>query len=148
MYSVTRRTTATPERVWEVLADGWTYPLWVVGASRIRAVAADWPAVGSTLHHSVGVWPALLDDETKVLEVDPGRHLRLQARGRPAGEAVVHITLEPEPTGSGTLVTISEDVLTGPVRFVPRPARQGPIMLRNRETLKRLVLLAERHSRP
>jgi len=32
------------EQVWDVLGDGWLYPLWVVGASRIRDVDDGWPA--------------------------------------------------------------------------------------------------------
>ena len=69
----TRVIRTTPDRVWDVLADGWLYPLWVVGATRMRAVDAGWPEVGSKLHHSVGVWPLVLDDNTEVLECEPGR---------------------------------------------------------------------------
>ena len=74
---------ASPERVWEVLADGWTYPLWVVGASRMRAVDENWPEVGARLHHSVGTWPVLLDDYTEVTAVD-ARRLPDAAGPRPA----------------------------------------------------------------
>ena len=55
----------TPDDVFRVLANGWLYPLWVVGASRMRDVADDWPAEGSTLHHSFGSWPALVNDTTE-----------------------------------------------------------------------------------
>ncbi|MDO9496445.1 MAG: SRPBCC family protein, partial [Nocardioides sp.] len=74
---------ATPEQVWEILCDGWLYPLWVVGASRMRDVDDSWPEVGSKLHHSVGAWPALLDDNTEVEECRPLRMLRLRARAWP-----------------------------------------------------------------
>ena len=67
MSTTSRPISATPEQVWEVLADGWLYPLFVVGASRMRDVDDDWPAVGSRLHHSVGTWPLLIDDTTEVL---------------------------------------------------------------------------------
>src|ERR1043165_7866722 len=53
---------ATPDQVWSVLADGWLYPLWVVGASRMREVDDEWPEPGARLHHSVGTWPLLIDD--------------------------------------------------------------------------------------
>ena len=33
----------TPEDVFRVLADGWLYPCWVVGASRMRKVEDTWP---------------------------------------------------------------------------------------------------------
>ena len=73
MSTTTRTVSATPEQVWEVLADGWLYPLFVVGASRMRDVDESWPAVGARLHHSVGTWPLLIDDTTEVLEVEEGR---------------------------------------------------------------------------
>ena len=39
--TVTRDVAATRQRVWDVLADGWTYSGWVVGNSRIRAVSSE-----------------------------------------------------------------------------------------------------------
>jgi uncharacterized protein YndB with AHSA1/START domain len=81
MIEVRRMTSAPVEAVWKVLADGWTYPSWVVGAARMRAVAADWPAVGAELHHSIGGWPFLINDVTGVLAAEPDRELRLRGRG-------------------------------------------------------------------
>ncbi len=72
MYTVMRDVDASPEQVWAVLEDGWPYPSWVVGASRMRAVDERFPAPGSRLHHSAGVWPAVVSDETLVL--DSERH--------------------------------------------------------------------------
>lgn len=133
---------ATAEQVWEVLADGWLYAQFVVGASRMRDVDPHWPAAGARLHHSVGVWPAILDDTTSVEEVAVGEMIRLRARGWPAGEASVTLTLRPE--GRTTRVTIEEDVLSGPARLVPKPLRDVPLAWRNTETLRRLAYLAER----
>lgn len=138
----TRLLHATPEEVWAVLADGWLYPLWVVGASRMREVDAHWPAAGAQLHHSVGSWPLLLDDTTEVLECVPGSMLRLRARAWPTGEAEVVIRLE--ASGTGTEVVIEEDAVSGPARLVPKPARDAPLGWRNVETLRRLAYLAER----
>ena len=42
-----RTVEATPQQVWDVLSDGWLFPLWVVGASRMREVDDHWPEVGS-----------------------------------------------------------------------------------------------------
>ena len=134
----------TPDRVWDVLADGWLYPLWVVGASRMREVEDHWPAPGARLHHSVGTWPLLLDDITEVEESVPGRLLQLQAHGWPAGTARVRIMLEAE--GEGTRVTIQEDAHRGPGRLVPAPLRQPPMKWRNTETLRRLAFVAERRA--
>lgn len=132
----------TPERVWDVLADGWLYPLWVVGASRMRDVDQHWPEVGAQLHHSVGIWPLLLDDTTQVEEAVPGARLRLTARAWPAGSAEVLITLAAE--SEGTRVSIQEDAKRGPGRMVPAPLRHAPLAWRNVETLRRLAYLAER----
>jgi uncharacterized protein YndB with AHSA1/START domain len=133
---------ATPEKVWQVLSDGWLYPLWVVGATRMRDVDADWPAVGAKLHHSAGVWPLVIDDDTEVLEVEPGELLRLRARGWPAGEAEVLITLTPQD--GDTLLEIREDAVRGPGTLVPMPLRAPMIGWRNVEALRRLAAIAER----
>ena len=137
----TRVIDTTPDRVWDVLADGWLYPLWVVGATRMRAVDATWPDVGSKIHHSVGVWPAVLDDDTEVLECDPGRFQRLRARGWPLGEAEVAIRLTAQ--GAGTLVAIDEEAVSGPGSYLPEPVKAVSIKIRNVESLRRLAFLAE-----
>lgn len=139
--TVTRRTTVPPDQVFAVLADGWSYASWVVGASRVRDVDATWPAAGSRIHHSFGLWPVVVDDVSTVLEVDPGRHLRLQAAGRPVGEATVDITLHPE--GDGCRVAIKEDATRGPGTLVPSVLRQMAVVPRNVEALRRLCLIAE-----
>jgi hypothetical protein len=136
-----RRLNCSSEEVFDVLNDGWSYPLWVVGASRIRNVDAGWPAPGSKLHHSFGVWPLLIDDSTEVLEIEPGKRLVLEARGWPIGKARVEITVEAD--GFGSSVSISEDASGGPARLIPEPIRQPVIDFRNRETLRRLGYLAE-----
>ena len=135
---------APPRQVWDVLADGWLYPLWVVGASRMREVDAAWPKEGAEIHHSVGAWPTLIDDSTRVEECVEGRRLRLLARTWPLGEAAVTLCLD--PAGEQTLVTIREDVTSGPGRVVPRALRSPLIRWRNTETLRRLAYLAERRS--
>lgn len=137
----TRRMAATPEQTWEVLADGWLYPLWVVGATRMREVDDGWPGVGTRLHHSVGTWPFTLDDDTEVLEVQPGSMLRLRARTWPAGSAEVVIRLG--AAGAETDVSIEEDVVHGPARLVPSPFRNLAMKARNVETLQRLAYVVE-----
>ncbi|MEI7059131.1 SRPBCC family protein [Nocardioides sp. CCNWLW239] len=133
---------ASPEHVWEVLSDGWLYPLWVVGASRLRDADKDWPNVGSQLHHSVGVWPLLLDDSTEVLECDPGSRLLLRARGWPVGAAHVEITVE--PAGEDTEITIREQAVAGPGALVPRLVQDPLLTWRNVEALRRLAFIVER----
>jgi Polyketide cyclase / dehydrase and lipid transport len=139
--AVQRQLTCTAEDVFAVLADGWLYPLWVVGASRMRAVDPDWPAVGAKLHHSAGVWPLLVNDDTEMLSNEPPRSMILNARGWPAGEARVEITIDSGPTGC--VVRIEEDATSGPAALIPKQVRQSAIGLRNRESLRRLAYLAE-----
>jgi uncharacterized protein YndB with AHSA1/START domain len=129
------------EQVWDVLSDGWLYPLWVVGASRIRDVDDGWPAEGRKLHHSFGVWPLVIDDTTEVIEIQPDQRIVLEARGWPVGTARVEITVRPD--GNGSLVSIVEDVSGGPGLLVPQPVRVAAMDVRNRETLRRLAYLAE-----
>ena len=141
MSTTTRPVSATPEQVWEVLADGWLYPLFVVGAARMRDVDASWPAVGARLHHSVGTWPLMIDDTTEVLEVDEGKRILLLARGWPAGQAHVDISLQ--PSGDSTVVTITEDASGGPGLLVPKPLRDVQLHWRNVEALRRLAFVVE-----
>ena len=132
---------ATPEQVWAVLADGWLYPLWVVGATRMREVEPDWPAAGARLHHSVGVWPLVLNDTTEVEQCNPGTELQLRARAWPSGDARVRIRIDAR--GGGSRITIEEDARTGPARLAPGPLRHLPLLWRNSETLRRLALICE-----
>jgi hypothetical protein len=141
--AVSRLVRASPEEVCRVLEDGFTYGAWVVGSARIRAVSVDWPKAGSRLHHSVGTWPVLLSDETVSVEYEPNRRLLLQAKGRPIGQAVIEILIEPAP--EGCFVTIREDALSQRITaLVPAPIRHQLVRWRNEETLRRLALLAER----
>lgn len=132
---------ADQDAVWSVLADGWTYPLWVVGATHMREVDPGWPAVGSRLHHSVGVWPLTFEDKTEVEHAEPGLRLVLRAHAWPAGSARIELLLE--PTLHGTRVTIVEGAVTGPGQYVP--ARLQGILLgpRNLESLQRLRAVVE-----
>ncbi|WP_460774405.1 SRPBCC family protein [Microbacterium sp. GXF7504] len=134
-----------PEHVFRVFEDGWLFPSWVVGASRMRAVDVGWPARGTRLHHSVGTWPLLLDDNTEVLEYEPPRRFVVQARGWPVGEA--RVTLEAKPHRGGTLVRIEEHASSGPAALVPKPLMDLAIRWRNTETLRRLAFIAEGFAR-
>lgn len=134
----------TPDKIWDVLSDGWLFPLWVVGASRIRGVDPTWPAPGARLHHSVGVWPVLLDDHTEALACEPMERLELQARAWPLGEA--HVVLRLRPADGGAEIEIEEDLTDGPGSLLPRPLRRVALQWRNKETLRRLAMLAEGRS--
>ena len=133
--------TAPPAAVWAVLSDGWLYPVWVVGAARMREVDDHWPEVGALLHHSVGVWPLLIDDDTVSLEWDPPRRAVVRAKGWPIGEA--RVTIDVREGSRGCIVRIQEEPVEGPGSWIPRLLTDPMLYVRNRETLQRLAFLAE-----
>jgi hypothetical protein len=141
MSTNVRTMNCSPADVFAVLADGWVFPTWVVGASRMRAVDVVWPAVGSRLQHSFGVWPVLINDETRVLEWDPPRRMVIQPHGWPIGEA--RVTISVKPRGRGCVVRITEEAVKGPGALVPPFLLDPPLYLRNVETLRRLAFIAE-----
>jgi hypothetical protein len=135
----------TPADVFEVLENGWLYPAWVVGASRMREVDDTWPAEGSRLHHSVGVWPALLDDTTVVEEWSPPNRMVIRAKGWPIGEA--RVTLRVRAWDGGSMVRIGEEPAKGPATLLPSLITTPLLRFRNAETLHRLAYLAEGRAR-
>ncbi|HEX9969588.1 MAG TPA: SRPBCC domain-containing protein [Acidimicrobiales bacterium] len=142
---------ARPDDVWAVLVDAYAFPDWVVGARRIRAVEPEWPAPGAAFHHEVGAWPFRLKDNTKVRELVAPTRLVLEARARPAGVAVVTLTLE-DRGAEGTHLVMTEKPCAGPATLVPGPVMDALTRTRNAESLRRLRNLVEQrrgvHSPP
>lgn len=138
---VSRIVDVSPDAVFAVLADGWLYSGWVVGSSHIRDVDTDWPAVGSRIHHSVGPWPLHVQDVTVVTAVEPGLSLSLEARAWPAGAAAVGLILTPHGKGK-TRVRMTEHVVRGPGRVLPKAVQALILKPRNTESLARLADLA------
>jgi hypothetical protein len=142
MATTTREIPAPLDQVWAVLADPPRYADWVVGTKRVRGVEGQWPETGSKFHHTVGVWPFHLRDNTLVLESDAPRHLVLEVRIRPIGRARVELDLR--PVDQATVVSMTE------VPTSPAPARWARPLIdplthrRNIESLRRLAgVLAE-----
>jgi polyketide cyclase/dehydrase/lipid transport protein len=131
----------SPEQVFAVLADGWSYVGWVVGASHIREVDAGWPEEGSQIHHSVGPWPLLVHDTTSVRVVDPPRLLELDARLWPLGVARIRLELTEVRPGV-TEVRMIEQAVRGPGRLVPKAVQALLLIPRNRESLRRLAAMS------
>jgi hypothetical protein len=129
------------DAVWAVLADGWSYAGWVVGASHIRDVDAGWPKCGTRIHHSVGPWPLVIQDTTEVVRSEPSRLLELDARLWPAGAARITFTLQ-ALSESITHVRMAERVVRGPSAFLPAFVQDLLLVPRNKETLQRLDALA------
>jgi uncharacterized protein YndB with AHSA1/START domain len=141
--TVQRTVHATPERVFAVLSNGWSYSDWVVGTSHIRDVDPHWPALGSRLHHKAGPWPVSLWDSSEVLAMEDSRRLCLSARLWPLGEAIVDIHLAPSGDHS-TRVTMHEGFAQGPLRWLQNKMNDMILHQRNVESLRRLADLAER----
>ncbi len=136
MAETTRFVPMADTDVWALLADGRKYADWVVGAKRVRAVDPEWPAVGSKFHHTVGVWPFHLRDNTAVLECDEGRRLVLEARLRPLGRAQIEMILR--PSDGGTAVVMREWPSSPALARMAAPVFEPAIHLRNVEALRRL----------
>lgn len=132
---------ASPERVFEVLSDPDSYGHWVVGSKRIRDADAGFPAVGTKFHHTVGFGPIEVDDHTCVLESVPPNRIKLKAKARPLGTATVTMQIEPE--GAGSRVTMIEDAGDLLTALVFNPLTHLLVRGRNDEALDRLRKLAE-----
>ena len=135
---------ASRTRVWEVLADGWTYSQWVVGNSRMRTVAEDWPASGAVIEHSIGVWPLVIDDCTISQECRPPEELVLLAGLGAFGAARISLRLEEAP--GGCCVEMLEVPVRGLMSVIPNHVALVAVYPRNLECLRRLAALAERRS--
>jgi hypothetical protein len=140
LIEVSAHASVKPDAVMAVLSDGWLFGLWVVGASHIRRVDADWPRPGSKIHHAIGVWPVLVKDNSESKAYDPDGMLELKARGYPLGEALVRIEVHDEDGGSR--IVLGERIVSGPGTIL-RPIERLVVPPRNRESLDRLVALAE-----
>ena len=133
---------SSPEDVFAVLADGWRYADWVVGAKRVRAVDDTWPEPGSQFHHEVGVGPLTIDDSSSLVAMDPPSQVVLEVRAWPAGKARVTITMTPRE-GGGTEVLMEEVPTGGPAKSIDSWPLRRLTMLRNVESLKRLRRIAD-----
>jgi uncharacterized protein YndB with AHSA1/START domain len=137
---------ASPDDVFAVLVDPYAYVQWVVGGRTVRSVDPGFPEPGTAFHHTAGLWPFVVKDNTKVRELEPGRRIVLEARARPVGTAVAVLALEPTDDG-GTHVVFTEEPLSGPLRFLPRPLLELLTKQRNAESLRRLRNIVEERSR-
>lgn len=140
------RIDAKPSEVWATLADASNFADWVVGCKDVRHIEGDWPAVGSAIHHSVGVGAMTIDDTTSVEEAEPERRLVLRARVRPAGVARVELTLNADGSDS-TNVIMNEAFIDGAASHLPDLLTDPLLHQRNVASLHRLKELAEGRSR-
>ena len=139
--TVTRDVAVSRQRVWDVLADGWTCSRVVLGNGRIRAVSPDWPAPGARILHSIGTWPGVIDDETVVESCITGEELVLLAKIRPAAEARIRMQLGDIP--GGCRVAMTEVAVSAPLRWIPDSVQLIAVAPQNRECTWRLATIAE-----
>jgi len=138
------RVSASPESVFAVLDDARAYPRWVVGARRIRRVDAEWPAVGARFHHALGTTVGELHDWSEILERDAPHRIVLKVCFRPTGVARVAITVEVD--GDESVVTISEEPISGPAAHLPAFVVEPLLTVRNALSMQRFRHEVERRS--
>jgi hypothetical protein len=141
MTSNRKRIDASPEQVWAILANGWLYPVWMVGATAVRGVDARWPEAGSSINHATGAWPLTVDDTTRVVSSHPPGELTLLLKRWPLGMAEVRLSLSPAGSG-GTQVTMEEKAVSGLGARIPDQVKYPLLRWRNNETLTRLGFVA------
>jgi hypothetical protein len=129
--------------VFGVLSDARRYSDWVVGASRIRTVDGEFPGPGSGFGHTIGIWPLLINDETKVVRREGEQRLTLRAEIGALGSATVDLRLEPVESDSRTLVSLVERPVTGPIRWWHNPLQDRAFWFRNWLSLLLLKRIAE-----
>ena len=130
-----------PERVFAVLSQPRSFARWVVGSREIRRADPDWPAVGTSFDHTVGIWPIVLSDHSQVMECEAPRLLRLLVRARPLSRA--DVTLRLQPIGEGTRVSMDEIAADARSRLLFNPLTDPLVRLRNNASLRRLRALSE-----
>ena len=140
MTEVSRHALVPIEDVFAALTDPYTYPQWLVGCREIREVDDGWPEPGTSFHHRVGlVGPITLADHSKVIEVEPSRHLALEVMARPFIRARVDFVLSAEqsPASHETRISLTEVPIGiyAPLRGV----LAAPTAARNRVSLNALV---------
>jgi uncharacterized protein YndB with AHSA1/START domain len=133
---------ATPEQVFEVLIDPYSFPKWVVGAKRIRGVDPDWPRPGSAFHHASGAGGELtVKDKTELVTMNPPVSLVLQAYLRPLGIVRIRMLLERGPQEGTTLFTIRESPAPGTKMTKVKKMLDPALYLRNKKSVQCLEKL-------
>jgi hypothetical protein len=102
-------------------------------------VSANWPAPGTRILHSIGTWPAVLNDETVVQSSAVGRELVLLAKVRAAAKARITMRLSDRPDG-GCRVEMTEVA----VSWLPDSLQLLGVAPRNRECTWRLATIAQK----
>jgi uncharacterized protein YndB with AHSA1/START domain len=124
---------APPSAVWAILADPYAYPQWVVGADRTLKADDSWPVPGSRFKVRLALGPK---DHTTSVEVDPEKRIVLDAGSSYFGPA--RVTIELQPSGDGTHITMLEDPVGKMAPLRKLPPIQWALRLRNTVGLRRM----------
>jgi hypothetical protein len=125
----------TQDQVFAVLSTPERYAGWVVGAKKTGVIDPDWPQPGSRFAHQQGAGPLRLNDITVVQALDAPNRIVLEAKIRPLLTAQITLTLDPQP--GGTLITMDEVPIGGPVSRLGH-LLDAPLRVRNSRALRRL----------
>ena len=82
-----------------------------------------------------------MKDHTEIQESQPAQRMTMVARGWPAGEALVDLTLHDDP--EGTRIDMYEEPVRGPGAWLNNPAVDAIGKRRLNETLDRLARIVE-----
>lgn len=138
MATVHRTIRRPRAEVFEALVTPPTYPNWLVGCRKMRAVDASWPEVGSRFHHTVGlVGPLTVDDHSEVLAIADGVELSLEVRALPFGRGRATFRLA-DGTEPGTTNVTLDEVPIGTLAAL-RPALDPLVARRNEASLAALA---------
>jgi uncharacterized protein YndB with AHSA1/START domain len=133
---------ASPEQVFEILIDPYTFPKWVVGAKRIRGVDPDWPRPGSCFHHASGAGgDVTVKDKTELVTMNPPMSLVLQAYLRPLGIVRIRMLMERGSKEGTTLFTVTESPAPGTKLTKVKRLLDPALSVRNSKSLKCLEKL-------
>jgi uncharacterized protein YndB with AHSA1/START domain len=140
MTEVSRHALVPIGDVFAALTDPHTYPQWLVGCREIRGVDDGWPEVGTSFHHRVGLFgPITLADHTKVIDVEPCRHLALEVMARPFIRARVDFVLSARRTAASHDTRISLSEVPIGIYAPLGGVLAAPTAARNRVSLNALV---------
>ena len=128
-----------PGRVWDMLSDGWLYPVWVVGATHMRDVDDHWPRVGARVAPSGRCVADLAVRHDRSDRGGTGAPAPA-ARPRLAGRRGTHRAAV-EPHTGGSMVRMSEAPARGPALTLDNPLQRKLLVARNRESLSRLAAI-------
>lgn len=141
--AISKRLIPVPvDHIFTVLSDAPRYASFVVGTKRIRHFDPRFPEENTAFHHTLGLGPLFLRDETRVVRVEPPTRLMLKAFMRPFAINEVDFRLTPQE--ERTLVTVEEHPVDGPATKIWSLPLDAVMWLRNKVLLRRLERLAKR----